>query len=136
MTQEQNESVAYAYDPVRCPFTATWNVIGEKWKGIIWWRLSNGVGGFGELRRAIPQITKKMLTQQLREMERDGLVLRQVVSEKPLRVDYQLTPCGRGLAPVIEAICRWGRTHLDRLHTQEAGNGGVAEDRRAPRGKV
>ena len=114
MKSKQVNTVAYPYDPARCPFTATWNVIGEKWKGIIWWRLSKGVGGFGELRRAIPQITKKMLTQQLREMERDGLVLRQVVSQKPLRVDYELTEYGRGLAPIIEAICRWGGTHLER----------------------
>jgi DNA-binding HxlR family transcriptional regulator len=104
----------YLYDPARCPFTATWNVIGGKWKGIIWWRLSNGLGRFGELQRAIPQITKKMLTEQLREMERDGVVHRDEYPEVPPRVEYSLTDHGRSLGPVIEAICMWGGAHLER----------------------
>lgn len=102
----------YLYDPERCPFTATWRVIGGKWKGIIWWRLSNGVGRFGELQRAIPQITKKMLAQQLRELERDGVVRRQVFPEVLPHVEYTLTDYGRSLAPVIDAICEWGGDHL------------------------
>lgn len=104
--------IAYPYDPESCPFTATWKVIGEKWKGVLWWRLSNGVGRFGELQRAIPQITKKMLAQQLRAMERDGIVRRQNHAENPPHVDYSLTEYGRSLAPVIQAICDWGAGHL------------------------
>ena len=103
----------YLYDPQRCPFTATWNVIGAKWKGIIWWRLSNGVGRFSELQRAIPQITKKMLVQQLRELERDGIVRREVFPEVPPRVEYSLTDYGRSLEPVIQEICRWGGEHIN-----------------------
>lgn len=104
----------YLYDPERCPFTATWSVIGGKWKGLLWWRLSNGLGRFGELQRAIPQITKKMLAQQLREMEQDGIVRREVFAEVPPRVEYSLTDYGASLAPVIESICRWGLHHLQR----------------------
>ena len=104
----------YLYDPKRCPFTATWNVIGGKWKGIIWWRLTRGLGRFGELQRAIPQITKKMLAQQLRELERDGIVHRQVFAEIPPRVEYTLTDYGRSMSPVIEGICAWGALHLKR----------------------
>lgn len=104
----------YAYDPDRCPFTATWNVIGGKWKGVIWWRLSSGLGRFAELQRAIPQVSKKMLAQQLRELERDGVVKRKVFPEIPPRVEYSLTEYGRSLAPVIEAICQWGGKHLGR----------------------
>lgn len=104
----------YPYDPRNCPFTATWTVIGEKWKGVLWWRLSNGMGRFGELQRAIPQITKKMLTQQLRAMQRDGLVRRVAYDERPARVEYSLTDYGRSLAPVMDAICRWGGAHLQR----------------------
>ena len=109
----------YTYVPERCPFTATWRVIGEKWKGIIWWRLSNGVGRFGELQRAIPQVTKKMLTQQLRAMERDGIVKREVYAEVPPRVEYSLTDYGTSLAPVIESICEWGARHLERKSPAE-----------------
>lgn len=111
----------YLYDPACCPFTATWNVIGGKWKGVIWWRLSNGLGRFGELRRAIPQITKKMLTQQLRELESDGIVCRKEFDEIPSRVEYSLTEYGRGMAPVIEAICQWGAEHLARQQQDECG---------------
>lgn len=121
----------YLYNPDRCPWTATWNVIGAKWKGIIWWRLSNGVGRFGELQRAIPQITKKMLSQQLRELERDGVVRREVFPEVPLRVEYSLTDYGRSLAPVIEAICAWGIDHLERVNN--SGGGGRAAPPETPR---
>ena len=112
----------YLYEPSKCPFTATWRVIGAKWKGIIWWRLSSGVGRFGELRRAIPQISKKMLTQQLREMERDGIVLRRVYDEVPQRVEYSLTEYGLTMKPLIDAICQWGAAHLARA------DGGVGEE--------
>src|SRR5262245_59111753 len=95
----------YLYDPDECPFTATWRVIGAKWKGVIWWRLTAGLGRFGDLRSAIPQITKKMLVQQLREMERDGIVRRRAFDELPARVEYALTPYGKSLGPVIGAIC-------------------------------
>ncbi len=114
MTTEFDPNI-YLYDPERCPFTATWNVIGGKWKGIIWWRLSNGLGRFSELQRAIPQVTKKMLAQQLRELERDGIVHRQVFAEVPSRVEYSLTEYGLSLRPVIDLICAWGGGHLQRL---------------------
>jgi DNA-binding HxlR family transcriptional regulator len=127
-----NNSSPYLYDPDRCPWTAAWRVIGGKWKGILWWRLSNGVGRFGELRRAVPQITKKMLAQQLRELVRDGIVRREASGGRgdspgsPAwtmpRVEYSLTEYGRSLKPVIDAICRWGGRHLER----RAAGGGVA----------
>jgi DNA-binding HxlR family transcriptional regulator len=108
----------YLYDPQHCPFTATWSVIGGKWKGIIWWRLSNGLGRLGELQRAIPQVTKKMLVQQLRELQRDEIVNRREYDESPPRVEYTLTEYGRSLGPVIHSICEWGGAHLTR-HSQD-----------------
>jgi DNA-binding HxlR family transcriptional regulator len=102
------------YDPDRCPFTATWRVIGGKWKGLLWWRLSRGLSRFGELRRAIPQISSKMLAQQLRELERDGVVHREVFAEMPPRVEYSLTDYGATLEPVVGLISEWGATHLAR----------------------
>jgi DNA-binding HxlR family transcriptional regulator len=87
-------------------------VIGGKWKGVIWWRLSNGLGRFAELERAIPQVSRKMLVQQLREMERDGVVRREVFASVPPRVEYSLTEHGRSLAGVMDVICTWGAAHL------------------------
>jgi DNA-binding HxlR family transcriptional regulator len=88
------------------------NVIGGKWKGLIWWRLESGVSRHGELRRSIPVITPKTLTQQLRELEDDGIVSRRVYAEVPPRVEYALTDYGRTLAPVFQILCTWGETHL------------------------
>jgi len=66
------------------------------------------------LQRAIPQVSRKMLTQHLREMESDGVVARSVYPQVPPRVEYSLTEYGRSLAPIIGAICEWGQGHLDR----------------------
>ena len=101
-----------SYDPEHCPFTATWQVIGGKWKGLIWWRLSRGLSRFGQLRRSLPQVSKKMLVQQLRELERDGIVRREQFDQIPARVEYSLTADGRSLEPVILAISSWGHDHL------------------------
>lgn len=118
MSATRPDPEVYLYDRERCPFTATVDVIGGKWKGVIWWRLSRGLGRFGEMQRAIPQITKKMLVQQLRELERDGIVHRQVFAEVPPRVEYSLTDYGRSLGPVIDAMCAWGARHLQGMRNQ------------------
>jgi DNA-binding HxlR family transcriptional regulator len=121
---QRRDPVVYLYDPERCPFTATWSVIGGKWKGILWWRLANGLGRFGELQRAVPQITRKMLAAQLRELERDGIVRRVAYDEVPPRVEYSLTEHGRSLAPVVRAICEWGGGHLERRALAAPPGGG------------
>ncbi|HEY7544105.1 MAG TPA: winged helix-turn-helix transcriptional regulator [Blastocatellia bacterium] len=83
-------------------------MIGGRWKTPILYHLFQGEKRFSELRRRLKPITQKMLTQQLREMERDGLVHREVFPEVPPRVEYSLTPLGETLRPVIDAMCRWG----------------------------
>lgn len=98
-------------DPGFCPVTATMGVIGGKWKPIILWSLSGGTRRFGELRRHIPAVTQKMLTQQLRELEADGVVLRRVYAEVPPKVEYSLTDYGRTLLPILRAMSRWGKAH-------------------------
>ncbi len=92
----------------RCPAEVTLNVIGGRWKIPILWHLTQGTKRFSELQRAIDGITQKMLTQQLREMERDGIVHRRVYAEVPPRVEYSLTTLGASLKPVVDAMCRWG----------------------------
>lgn len=92
----------------KCPAETTLAVIGGRWKVIILYQLFQGVKRYSELQRAIKGITQKMLTQQLREMEHDGIVQRTVYPQVPPKVEYQLTPLGQTLQPVIEAMCQWG----------------------------
>jgi DNA-binding HxlR family transcriptional regulator len=90
-----------------CPAEATLGVIGGRWKVPIVWHQIAGTNRFSELRRALPACTQKMLTQQLRELEEDGVVNRKVYPQVPPKVEYSLTERGRSLKPVVEAMCRW-----------------------------
>ncbi len=104
-----------------CPTEATLAVIGGRWKVPILWNLLPGVCRFGELSRKLTGVTQKMLTQQLRELETDGLVHRKVYPEVPPRVEYSLTELGKSLQPVIEALSNWGETYLTaRARVQKA----------------
>lgn len=95
----------------KCEITVTVNVVGGKWKAPILWQLIDKTLRFGEIKYLIPDVTQKMLTQQLRELEADGLVYRKVYAEVPPRVEYSLTPYGRTLIPVLNAMAQWGRDH-------------------------
>ena len=86
-------------------------VIGGKWKPIILFCICHDVNRFGAMQRAIPAVTKQMLTQQLRELEADGLIHREVFAVVPPRVEYSLTDKGHSLLPVIDAMRAWGETH-------------------------
>jgi DNA-binding HxlR family transcriptional regulator len=94
-----------------CAMDVTMSFIGGKWKTVVLWYLRNRTRRFGELKKQIPDITEKMLSLQLKALEEDGLVKREVYAEVPLRVEYSLTDFGKTLIPVIEAIAAWGR-HL------------------------
>jgi DNA-binding HxlR family transcriptional regulator len=96
----------------QCPVEATLDMIGGKWKVLILWHLKGKVCRFSELKRLIPNITQKMLTQQLRELEADGLVYRRVYAEVPPKVEYSLTEYGKTLNPILEMMCQWGAKHL------------------------
>jgi len=98
---------------IRCPVSRTLKVIGGKWKPLIIYQLSVGVRRNGQLKRAIPEITQKMLTQQLRELETDGLVEREIFPVVPPRVDYRLTDLGTSVLPVLEAMAAWGVANED-----------------------
>ena len=94
-------------DAPQCPAEATIRYIGGRWKVPIVWHLFNGTMRFSELRRALPGCTPKMLTQQLRELEEDGIVSRKVYPEVPPKVEYSLTERGASLKPVVRAMCAW-----------------------------
>lgn len=95
-----------------CPVEATLELIGGKWKGLVLYHLLKGTLRFSELRRLLPSVTQRMLTRQLRELERDGLLTRTVHAEVPPRVEYKLTERGESLGPVLLALREWGRAHL------------------------
>jgi len=92
-----------------CDVELTLQVIGGKWKPIIIYHLGlDGVLRFSDLKRIMPNITQKMLTQQLRELEVDGLVHREVYAQVPPKVEYSLTDLGQSVMPVIRSLCAWG----------------------------
>ncbi|MFN8924429.1 MAG: winged helix-turn-helix transcriptional regulator [Rhodospirillales bacterium] len=86
-------------------------MIGGKWKALILYHLRDGPRRFGELRRLIPAVTQRMITQHLRELEADGIIHREVFAVVPPRVDYSLTGTGRSLIPILEAMAAWGEAH-------------------------
>ena len=99
-------------DETNCPVRATMEIIGGKWKPVILYYIkTERVCRFGELQRYIPHITKKVLTHQLRELERDGIVNRQVYQQLPPKVEYSLTAYGKTLKPILQAMAKWGMAH-------------------------
>lgn len=97
--------------PEECPVRTALAVIGGKWKPVIARYLMLGTRRYGELRKLMPDATQKMLTQQLRELERDGIVARRVYEEVPPKVEYSLTAYGLTLQPVLRELCKWGEKH-------------------------
>lgn len=96
---------------LRCPVTHTLDLIGGRWKSTILYHLMAGTKRYSELRRCIPPISEKMLIQQLKELEADGLVERRVHQVVPPHTDYSLSPTGQDLTPVLNAMAMWGLKH-------------------------
>lgn len=97
---------------IHCPVDATIHLIGGKYKALLLWHLLDGPLRYGELSRLVDQATPKMLTQQLRELEHDGLLIRTAYPEVPPRVDYALTPRGHSLKPLLQAMYAWGHDFM------------------------
>ena len=99
-------------NPIACPMVSAINVIGGKWKPIILHMLLDGTMRFGVIKKNIPPISQKMLTQQLRELEVDGIVHRQVYAEVPPKVEYSLTELGVTLSPILQELYTWGQKNM------------------------
>ncbi len=97
---------------LNCPVDATLRLIGGKYKSLILWHLVNGTLRHGELQKLIPQATPKMLTQQLRELENDNLLMRTVYPVVPPKVEYSLTEFGSSLKPILAAMYEWGAGYM------------------------
>jgi DNA-binding HxlR family transcriptional regulator len=95
-----------------CPIQATSNVMSGKWKVLVLWYLSSASRRFSELRGLLPGVSEKVLAAQLRELERDGLVVRISAGTLPPRVDYRLSSAGEELIPIMQTMCDWAAVHL------------------------
>ncbi len=98
----------------KCPVETSLELIDGKWKGVALFHLLDVTLRFNEIRRRIPNVTQRVLTKQLRELEHDGLVIRTVYAEVPPRVEYRLSPLGETLRPIIIALRNWGTAYKAR----------------------
>jgi DNA-binding HxlR family transcriptional regulator len=92
-----------------CALDITMDYIGGKWKTVVLWYIMRGRNRFSELKKVIPDITEKMLSLQLKQLEKDGIITRHIFPEVPPRVEYELTPSGRSLNTLINEMAAWGR---------------------------
>jgi DNA-binding HxlR family transcriptional regulator len=111
MQQESNAT------GTKCGVETTIAVVGGKWKPMILYALLSGPRRFGELNRLIPEVTQRMLTLQLRELEEDGVISREVYKQVPPKVEYSLTPFGRTIEPILLLMEQWGEQYADMVGT-------------------
>lgn len=111
-------------DRESCPVTAAVDVIGGRWKPLIVFYLLDGTRRFAELRRSLGGVAQQILSRNLRELEADGLVRREVFAEVPPRVEYSLTPLGLSLEPVVDLMIDWGARYLRERRAAEAEGAG------------
>jgi DNA-binding HxlR family transcriptional regulator len=114
--RREQERDAYNAYVAECPSRQVLDALSDKWVTLILTALADAPRRYSELARAIAGVSQKMLTQTLRMLERDGLVTRTITASVPVRVDYQLTPLGRTLLPVVRAIKDWSETHISEVH--------------------
>jgi DNA-binding HxlR family transcriptional regulator len=94
-------------------------LVGDKWTPIVLYILGRGMKRYGEMQRHLPDVSKKMLTQTLRALERDGLLIRTVYAEVPPRVEYKLTPLGQSFLEPVTALCQWATANPNKLEAVE-----------------
>lgn len=107
-------------DPYSCPVEATLDVIGGKWKGVILYKLLERPKRFSALKREMPAITQRILTLQLRELEEDGMVHREIYKEIPPKVEYSLTEFGKTMEPILLAMLTWGNQYTSQIVTKKS----------------
>lgn len=110
--QQVREKLLYRGKEYSCSVEVTLAIIGGKWKPAILWHLKRRTMRFSELQRRFPETTRKMLTQQLRELEEDGLIHREVYPQVPPKVEYSFTEKGRSVNPVLDLMYEWGKEFI------------------------
>jgi Predicted transcriptional regulators len=112
---------------LNCPVEATIQLIGGKYKAVLLWHLMSKTLRYSELHRLLPKATDKMLAQQLRELESDGLIQRTVYPVVPPKTEYSLTEFGVSLAPILDAMCNWGTSYLEKNYMDIPCKGSVSK---------
>lgn len=102
-----------------CSMELTLDIIGGKWKTLIIWKLGKGNMRFNELKRSLPNITQKMLTQQLMVLEENKLISRKIYNQVPPKVEYSLTQIGKSLIPILENLCTWAHEYINEVDSFE-----------------
>lgn len=112
---------------VNCPVEAALDIIGGKWKAILLLHIIEGTKRFNELQRLVPRITQRVLTNQLRELENDGVIARTVYPQVPPKVEYSVTPFGKTLGPLLKQLVIWAETEIrPQLGTSGSANAASA----------
>jgi DNA-binding HxlR family transcriptional regulator len=124
--RREREREAYNAYIAACPSRQVLDSLSDKWVTLILNALADGPQRYSELARTIAGVSQKMLTQTLRMLERDGLLSRKVTPSVPVRVDYELTPLGRSLLPVVHAIKDWAETHIEQVQSARASYDNIA----------
>ena len=118
--RREQERAAYNAYVAECPSRQVLDALSDKWVTLVLTALADSPRRYSELTRTIAGVSQKMLTQTLRMLERDGLVSRTITVSVPVRVDYELTPLGRTLLPVVRAIKDWSENHIAEVHAARA----------------
>lgn len=105
--------ITYNNKTYECPLEMTIDLIGGKWKVLLIWHLSNGAIRFNEFNRIFPNVSAKILAQQLKDLEKNGIVHRDVYPQVPPKVEYTLTDLGRSMIPILQEMNRWGTSHIN-----------------------
>jgi DNA-binding HxlR family transcriptional regulator len=121
--EEREDYDAFMAD---CPSRQLLDRLSDKWVGLILAALADGERRYSELSRKIAGVSQKMLTQTLRNLERDGILIRSITPSVPVRVDYQLTPLGQSLLPVVRAVKDWAEAHMDEVQASRGHFDAVA----------
>jgi DNA-binding HxlR family transcriptional regulator len=121
--RREQERTAYNAYVAECPSRQVLDALSDKWVTLVLTALAGSPQRYSELSRTIAGVSQKMLTQTLRMLERDGLVTRTITPSVPVRVDYQLTPLGHTLLPVVRAIKDWSETHIAEVQAARAAYG-------------
>jgi DNA-binding HxlR family transcriptional regulator len=124
--RREHERAAYNAYVAECPSRQVLDALSDKWVTLVLTALADGPRRYSELARTVAGVSQKMLTQTLRALERDGLLTRTITASVPVRVDYELTPLGNSVLPVVRAIKDWAETHIEEIHNARAVYDGLA----------
>lgn len=98
-----------------CPFITTLRFIGKRWKPAVLWKINEGIVRFNRLKEVLPNISDKMLSNTISELESDGIIQKEIYNEVPLRVEYKLTEFGQGILPILEEMNKWGTNTIEKI---------------------